>query len=122
MKRDFIFIKIARNSYKRIYLDEIIYCKADRAYCNIKTHNKEFTFSKPLSSLEEQLKQSINFIRIKRSYIVNIDNCIEFNNSNTPELLLVTGEKLKPSIDCIKLIERLFKISNSETEIGVLGN
>ena len=119
MKKEFITIKISRNLNRKIFTDDILYCKADRAYSTIKTHNEELLYSKSLKNIEELLKGKNNFVRISRSYIVNIDNCIELNNSTEPKIKLLNNEEISTNSDCLQQLEKLFEINSSETEIGV---
>ena len=49
MEKEFIAIKIEINRYRKIYLNEILYCKADRAYSVIKAEDSEYTFSEPIN-------------------------------------------------------------------------
>jgi len=52
MKRDFIPIKVERNRFKKILINDIIYCKAEGTYSVIKTISDEFTFSKCLKEIQ----------------------------------------------------------------------
>ncbi len=114
MKKDFITISLKKNVHRKIFTNDIIFCKAERVYCTIKTHNEELLHTKPLKQLEALLKGRDNFVKINRSYIVNINNCIELNNSNKPELKLINSKALTPNRDCLQQIEKLFKIVDSE--------
>ena len=51
-KRDFIPIKVERNRFKKILINDIIYCKAEGPYSVIKTISDEFTFSKCLKEIQ----------------------------------------------------------------------
>lgn len=62
------------NEYKHIALDEIIWIEAKSSYCDIHaTGERKFTLSFPLARIEERLPKE-QFIRIQRSYIVNINH------------------------------------------------
>jgi len=59
-----------------IKLAEVVKCEAERAYCNFYlTSGEKILVSKPMKEFEEQLEQS-GFIRVHKSYIVNMD-CVD---------------------------------------------
>lgn len=61
------------NEYKHIALDEIMWIEAKGSYCDIHaTGERKFTLSFPLARIEERLPKQ--FIRIQRSYLVNINH------------------------------------------------
>lgn len=68
---EIIFIKIA----------DIIYCKADDNYCEIYTINKMYTISKPLKEIEKSINKT-SFVRIHRSYLVNLDYSKRLDKKN----------------------------------------
>lgn len=83
---------IAIHSHSKIeFMDiaDIMYCQAEGNYCHIYTDNKKkYTCSKTLKYFETQIK-SRNFLRVHRSYLVNMkfltsffkdDHCIELEN------------------------------------------
>lgn len=62
------------NEYKHIALDEIMWIEAESSYCDIyATGERKFTLSYPLARIEERLPRE-QFIRIQRSYVVNINH------------------------------------------------
>lgn len=63
-----------QNAYERVSLNEIMWIEASGSYCRIHTTGKRtFTLSYPLTRIEERLPKK-QFIRIQRSYLVNIDH------------------------------------------------
>lgn len=70
-EKDFIFVKSDRKNHK-ILFSEIRYVESVKDYIKIHTNEKRIIVKNTLSAFEEQLP-SHNFIRIHRSYIVNID-------------------------------------------------
>jgi len=59
-----------------IKLAEVVKCEAERAYCNFYlTSGEKILVSKPMKEFEDQLEQS-GFIRVHKSYIVNM-NCVD---------------------------------------------
>ncbi|GMQ30165.1 LytR/AlgR family response regulator transcription factor [Algoriphagus confluentis] len=67
---DRIFI---RNNGKliRLMLDDILYIEADRNYCNIITTNQNYLIVSPLNTFCQKM-ESKDFLRVHRSYVVNI--------------------------------------------------
>jgi len=98
---EIIFIKIA----------EIMYCKADDNYCEIYTTSKMYTISKPLKEVEKSINKT-SFIRIHRSYLVNLDYSKRLDKksnvlvlcstmSNEEILIPVTASGLKILVNAI---------------------
>ncbi|MBL7817568.1 MAG: response regulator [Saprospiraceae bacterium] len=67
---DRIFVKHKEKMVK-IFLTEILYIEADRNYSHIFTKNKEYILTITLKIIEEKLPLQ-HFIRVHRSYIVNL--------------------------------------------------
>lgn len=67
---DRIFVR-HRGKMTKILLQDILYAEAARSYCKIYTAQTEFLMSIALGTLEEKL-QANNFLRIHRSYLVNL--------------------------------------------------
>lgn len=67
---DRIFI---RNNGKliKLMLDEILYIEADRNYCNIFTNNQNYLIVSPLNAFCQKI-ESRDFLRVHRSYVVNL--------------------------------------------------
>ena len=112
MNKEFITIKIGTNRYRKVFIDDIILCKADRAYSTIKTNDSEYVFCEPLKNLEEIFKMHESFLRVHKSYIVNIEKCIELKIGAKPELILENKEIIHPNSEILDKIMALFKINN----------
>ncbi|MBI9055137.1 MAG: LytTR family transcriptional regulator [Bacteroidales bacterium] len=94
--------------YKKIFVDEILYCKADGAYAELfLSDNKSFVASKLLKDIEALLKD-YNFFRINKSYLVNLDHCIEIQTGDKPKVLLSSEEVLPVSPPRMKLLKEKF--------------
>jgi DNA-binding LytR/AlgR family response regulator len=67
---DRIFI---RNNGKliKIMLDEILYIEAERNYCNIITNSQNYLIVSPLNTFCQKMENK-DFLRVHRSYVVNI--------------------------------------------------
>ena|ERR1700761_170120 len=74
-----IFVKEGQG-FKKILVDDILYVKADRAYCELVYQEKAgqqpagIVFSESLSFLEEKLAFACQLIRVHRSYVINIQH------------------------------------------------
>lgn len=75
---------------KKINVKQIKYIKAIGRYSKIKYEDKTVTISKNLGNLEKKLKES-NFLRVHRSYIVNVSFINKINNQ---EVYLSSGDKI----------------------------
>lgn len=67
---DRIFVR-HKGKMTKILLQDILFAEAARSYCKIYTQDTEYLMSIALGKLEEKLEAN-NFLRIHRSYIVNI--------------------------------------------------
>lgn len=67
---DSVFIKNHERMVK-ISLKNILYIRADRNYCSLHTLEKEYLAVMPLKELNQKLP-SDNFLRIHRSFIINL--------------------------------------------------
>jgi DNA-binding LytR/AlgR family response regulator len=86
---DRIFVRHSGRMVK-LLLDDILYIEADRNYSNIVTSKGEYLISTTLKVVENEIKSPI-FIRVHRSYMVNItkldvvaDNHMEINRKVIP--------------------------------------
>jgi len=77
---DRIFVK-GKDRMIKIMLTDVLYIEADRNYSRIFTSFKEFLLSVTLKSIEEKLPKH-TFIRIHRSYIVNMTQIEEVDDSS----------------------------------------
>ena len=86
---DHVFVFHGENEHLRISVNDIVYLKAARDYCEIHTKgNQRLMVSAPMKDVYEDLPSG-NLIRINRSYIVNIrfiskinGNLIEMEDGN----------------------------------------
>jgi two-component system LytT family response regulator len=73
-------------------VDDIICIKADGSYTNVYLVNsKTITVSKNLKFFENSLKDFQNFIRIHRSYLVNINYMTKYDKKNRGEITLINN-------------------------------
>lgn len=94
-KEDYFFIK-SDNKVVRIAFEEVLFIEALQKYIRIHTKEKRIVSLLSLSKIQELLPSN-NFVRIHRSYIVNIDKIdnIEGNmvNINNHKLPISKGQK-----------------------------
>jgi DNA-binding LytR/AlgR family response regulator len=67
---DRIFIRY-NGKMNKLLLSDILYIEADRNYCKIVTARKHYLITATLKTMEEKLPKH-KFLRVHRSYIVNI--------------------------------------------------
>ena len=82
---DRLFIR-QKDRMVKVFVQDILYLEADRNYCKIHTAEKEYLASVPLGNIEETISSN-NFIRVHRSFVVNIDK-IEAIGENKEYLIL----------------------------------
>lgn len=70
--RDFFIIKDRSTNIIMPY-NEIFYIKSDREYVTVATIEKNYLMYKRLSEIEESLSSTRQFLRVQKSYIVNLD-------------------------------------------------
>lgn len=88
---DFTFFK-TKSVYSKFLYNDIIYIEADRAYCKIHTINNQHTLPMSMAAVANQLNVN-RFMKIHRSYIVNIRKVSEFSGNE----ITVSGHKLPVS-------------------------
>lgn len=89
VQSDSIFVRKNERMIK-IMIDDILYFEADRNYCKIFSKNKECLLVMTLKEIDEKLPKD-KFLRIHRSYIVNLSHVDEVAGSH-----VVIGKKAIP--------------------------
>lgn len=89
MQSDSIFVRKNERMIK-IMIEDILYFEADRNYCKIFARNKECLLVMTLKEIDEKLPKE-HFLRIHRSYIVNLSHVDEVAGSH-----VVIGKKAIP--------------------------
>lgn len=77
---DSIFVR-QRDELVKIYLQDILFVEADRNYCKINIRGKAYTIVMTLKEMDEKLTH-LNFIRIHRSYVVNLSHIEKVGNTH----------------------------------------
>lgn len=62
-----------RNSNIIMPYDDIFFIKSDKDYIKIATKEKEYTIWRKISDIERALDSARQFLRVQKSYIVNLD-------------------------------------------------
>lgn len=91
--------------YRKVNFGDILWLEADSNYTVIHTRDEKFTYSSVLKNFEEKLPQD-DFVRVHRSYIVNLSNITGFEGN-----MLLIGEKQIPvNKSCRNLVFKRFNI------------
>ena len=77
---DSIFVR-HQDKMVKVSISDIFYVEAERNYCRIYTKDKEYLLVMTLKELDEKLPRA-HFIRVHRSYIINISKVDEVGNSH----------------------------------------
>ena len=72
---------------------DILYCKADDNYTEIYLENKKILVSKTLKYFEESLAE-FSFIRIHKSFLVNMNAVVKYRKGQGGSVLLSNGKEL----------------------------
>lgn len=95
------FNKIAlptQSGYELLKLNSILYCQSDNNYCKvICVDGKEFLLSKTLKYVEELLASKL-FLRIHKSFLVNLNYIKKFDKIDDLKVTLTSGVQLPVSI------------------------
>lgn len=99
---DCIFVRHL-NSMVKVSIQDILYIEAERNYCRIFSNSKEYLVVMTLKEMDSKLP-SRHFLRVHRSYIVNISQVKEVATSH-----IVLGRKAIPISKSLKeeLLKRL---------------
>jgi two-component system LytT family response regulator len=75
-----------------------MYCQSDSNYCRVKClDGKEFLLAKTLKYVEELLASDL-FLRIHKSYLVNLNYVTKFNKTDDLTVTLTNAEQLPVSV------------------------
>ena len=95
------FNKVAlptQNGFELQKLSNILYCQSDSNYCKvICLDGKEFLLAKTLKYVEGLLSSEL-FLRVHKSYLVNINYITKFDKTDNLMLTLINGEQLPVSV------------------------
>jgi two-component system LytT family response regulator len=78
------------NGYIFTKIDDVLYIKADGSYTHIFTSNeKTITISKNLKYFESTLEGCQQFIRVHRSYLINLQKIKKFDKQNRGTIVMI---------------------------------
>ncbi|WP_339715299.1 LytTR family transcriptional regulator DNA-binding domain-containing protein [uncultured Kriegella sp.] len=101
--KDSLFLKKSQH-FERVPIEEILFLEADSNYCTVYTRTDRFMYSVGLNKIEAQLPPD-RFLRIHRSYVVNI-NLVDGFEGN---MLFIGENKLPVSKSHKENVFRLFR-------------
>lgn len=78
---DRLFVKV-KDRMLRIFFHDILWLEADDYYCKLMTADKEFLIGHTLKQMGEVLERIPEFMRVHRSYIVNLSNVEEIGEGH----------------------------------------
>jgi len=94
MKVKYITINVDRNSIRKIFINDILYLKAEGAYTTIKLiNNNSFLVSRLLKTFNF-LTDKFSFYRAGRSYIINLDYILEITKAKPNFVKLINNERI----------------------------
>lgn len=105
----FFFVKIDK-SYEKIFFNDILYVEALQNYLVIHTAYRKYIVYLTLKSIEEQIPPHL-FLKINRSYIVNIDKItsLDGNEIFIGQIHLQIGRSFKEDVMKQLLSKRLIR-------------
>jgi DNA-binding LytR/AlgR family response regulator len=106
--QDFLFVKNERVYYK-LKFSEILYIQAEKKYISIVTDGRSFMALTSISQIEKILPKDL-FCRIHRSFIVSLENTIQFDG----DLLIVGNKKIPISENYKKILQDALIIVNGD--------
>lgn len=77
---DRLFIKM-NERYVRLFYSDILWVEADNYYCKIVTKEREWLLGQTLKKFADALETIPNFMRIHRSYLINLQHVEEIGET-----------------------------------------
>lgn len=83
---------------KMLNTADIIYIESDGRYCNVVTQTKErFTLAKYVKDFEEYFGEDSGFIRVHKSYLINVNHIKEYSKGDPFIIVMSNGESIEVS-------------------------
>ncbi len=83
------------NGYENINLGSIYYIKADGSYSHVvQEHNRMLTVSKNLKYFEFTLEGCADYIRVHRSYIINLKHIKRYDRSGRGTIIMANNSEI----------------------------
>ena len=86
--KDFLFVKVG-DYFQRVVFADVLYVESEHNYVTIHTAQKKFVVRTTLQEFLENLDPE-RFVRIHRSFIVNLDKIEKINTSN----IIINGREV----------------------------
>ena len=77
--KNFLFLKDQSGGYSKIQLDEILFVKSLGNYLQFYTESAHITTHGSMQSLSDYLGNDPRFMRVHRSFLVNLENVTHFS-------------------------------------------
>lgn len=84
----FIYLKVNKKNFK-VYIGDILYIESLKDYSHVYTLNRKITVKQPISEIENSLPGAA-FLRIHRSYLINLEKMTAFTATSVE----VNGKEL----------------------------
>ena len=98
------------NGLRFIPVEEILYCKADDNYAEIHLQcGEKILVTKPLKYVAQRLPQDI-FLRIHRSYIINLNAVKSFSRTSGGQVILNNGKELSITQNKEEFLRRMSRL------------
>ncbi len=103
-----------QNGYDYINISDIEYLEADGSYVHLfLIDKKQKTVSKNLKYFEQALESFSNFVRVHRSFIINLDLMTSFSKSGRGTIIMQNGKEVDLArdrrSDFLKILEKIGK-------------
>ena len=85
-----------QDGFRVIEVSDIYYCKADDNYTEIYIKDKKIVVSKTLKYFEQALSE-FPFVRIHKSYLVNLNEIVKYKKGKGGSVVLSIGKELSVS-------------------------
>lgn len=82
-----------QDGFQVIEIKDILYCKADDNYTEIYLEKSKILVSKTLKHFEALLKDS-NFVRIHKSYLINVNSVVKYRKGKGGSVVLSTNKEI----------------------------
>jgi two-component system LytT family response regulator len=84
-----------QSGYEFVHLHEIEFMEADGSYVHIRlTDGKSKTISKNLKYFEQALEGQSDFVRVHRSFVINLKHMKVFSRSGRGTILMNSGKQI----------------------------
>lgn len=96
---DYIFIK-ENGVMSKVQNKDILYCEALGDYVKVHLKDKVHTINSTMKNLEDKLKMNSQFIRVHRSFIINLDFLKNFDSETAivADKIIPIGNKYKATL------------------------